>query len=467
MKVVSALAPLVLFLAAVDAWTITSTDASAPASSLGEHLDLVKYWTIAGDKPLNALELRFTGPVFVDYDEKVSTSTSDAAAAASTPTGERVVARVAIQGDSRELLDAIEVVEQKDDKVKIHFKNQKLDVTGYLRTRVFVGEKQELVHLSNAGSESVIVGENVFLQNDASKSIQIDTVGSGDVLVATKNEDFSLQSLALSVAGSGDVQFQTKSLTIADTIDLTVTGSGDLGIVADKVHATKTLSTSVAGSGNAYVQADEVVSSTLETTIVGSGDVTFSRGGSCEKQSISLAGAGNLAAGSIVCVDTDVSVIGAGDIVVQTTNNLTVAVMSSGSVKYVNDKPKNVEVSGFFFRHSKKDAVKPADKNEYEEFPVLSPPEAKAARVEVHLSRSYFSSEPSDHGSIYISWNDDGKDNDDDDWRVATQRLAVHVSQSPHTTAVVAFAGVAFVAVGVAAYKYRQRRVRQQYQPLL
>ncbi|TMW61776.1 hypothetical protein Poli38472_010839 [Pythium oligandrum] len=451
--------------AAADAWTITSSETAKPSTSQGEHLDLVKVWTISGDQSLSSLEVHHAGPTFVDYDEKAGRSRSafDSAVALNAM-GEREAARVLISGNSRDLIESVEVVEVNTDGIKIRYKNEGVNARGYLLTQVIVGEKQVLSHVSASGSGTVVFRENVLVQDSSDKSLDFKLSGSGDVLLAT-NSPVSLGSLGLLLSGSGDVQIQTPSLTLAEELQLKLSGSGDISIIADHINVKDKLETHIAGSGTVLVEGKEsVVTKNLKTVVSGSGDVSFSKQGSCEKQEVLLSGSGDVTTGAIACVDTEVRITGSGDVLVQTSNDLTVSPSWSGSVKYVNARPQKIELTRHLYGSLTPDkVVKQASKNRFTTPGAMKVPAFKPAYIVIHRRSSWFWSEP----SIDVTFGDDDDYSNYGGWKMPTQNLAVFAAQTPHTLAGIAFVGFGLAAVGMAGYKAHQRRVREQYAPLL
>ncbi|GLE10569.1 hypothetical protein PINS_up022743 [Pythium insidiosum] len=306
------------------------------------------------------------GRVFVDYDPSLAAvETKDVSYASSTSgAGEEdvvagasdvVVARVAVSGDSQELLNAIEVVAVSPDidadGIKLRFKNEDFDGAGYLLTEVTVGARQALTSIA----------------------------------------------------------------TVQTDVEINIAGSGDIAVVAaDAVVVGDSLSSSIGGSGDVFVQSAWFETTELETSIAGSGDVTYSRNGSCATQHVEVAGSGDVAAGSIVCVNSSVEIVGSGDVVVQTTEKLDVSTVFSGTVKYVNAPPKTIVTSSVVHFRKHHDTVSKAKKNKFDEYELEPVPSREATHVKLRLRESIFSDEPRRGG--FWSWligSDDDSDGED------------------------------------------------------
>lgn len=113
----------------------------------------------------------------------------------------------------------------------------------------------EELNISGSGS---IFNKTALNLND----LEINIEGSGDV----KLDDLTIDDLDLRVSGSGDVNL---SGTGADDAEITILGSGDVDLSGLPI---KDASVKVKGSGDAELD----VSNTLDASISGSGDITYS-----------------------------------------------------------------------------------------------------------------------------------------------------------------------------------------------
>ncbi|GLD97877.1 hypothetical protein PINS_up006574 [Pythium insidiosum] len=483
MKLSTSLAALSLssaFMLSADAWTITSSDVQPRPNAPSNHQDFVKYWTVEGNSALTSMTVGVVGRVFVDYDPSLAAvETKDVSYASSTSgAGEEdvvagasdvVVARVAVSGDSQELLNAIEVVAVSPDidadGIKLRFKNEDFDGAGYLLTEVTVGARQALTSIATVGAGDLVISTDAMASHDSNASIQLTAAGSGDLFVHAPNETLEIGALEISTAGSGDIQVDVARLQVQTDVEINIAGSGDIAVVAaDAVVVGDSLSSSIGGSGDVFVQSAWFETTELETSIAGSGDVTYSRNGSCATQHVEVAGSGDVAAGSIVCVNSSVEIVGSGDVVVQTTEKLDVSTVFSGTVKYVNAPPKTIVTSSVVHFRKHHDTVSKAKKNKFDEYELEPVPSREATHVKLRLRESIFSDEPRRGG--FWSWligSDDDSDGED-----VTLSLSRHVpaASSPAIAAVLLMA-VGLVGLVATVRRVQQHHERRQYKPLL
>lgn len=445
------------------AFEISSSPATTPAKALSDKEPFAKTWTVTGATAFTSLQLQTLGRVFVEYDASLGSS---------------ALATIVLSGDNAALLDAFEVVnvDTNPDAIQVHMKNDNFQGQGYLLTRVLVANKQTLEGLSVAWSSDTVVGDDVLASANATGTLSVSLAGSADVYVGSDKASWSVGSLSASVSGSGNIQVLAKSLS-ADDVALAIAGSGDLAVVTDEANIKNSLTSAVAGSGDITVQSGNLQVYNLTTAIAGSGGVTYSKKGSCHEQSIALAGSGDVAAGSIVCVNTDVSLVGSGDVLVQTTGNLAVSSLFGSNVKYYGATPKNITVSGLFnFRGRHKNTqkvVKEAKRNAYDEYDVEEVPKQAPVYVLVKTSASFFSDEPKIRYDLELDTYDketveEFLERQSSGFQTVAMYQAPHAAQSSgNGVALFGVVGAALVAVGVAATKFKNHRERQQYQPLV
>ncbi|TYZ68666.1 hypothetical protein PybrP1_012241 [[Pythium] brassicae (nom. inval.)] len=424
-------------------------------------LTLEKTWTISSAEQLQSLLVGIPGNVFVEYDAALKQSASD------------VVAKIVVRGDSRELVDVFEVVPRntattrrghgrqeqqstREDSVRMHLKNTDATVHGHVLTQIFVADKSVLCNLSAASTHDVVIGESVLASNGVGAAVSLSVAGSGTLFVSS-SQDVVVEALTLSVAGSGEVQIVAPSVRAADDVTLSIAGSGRITVDARDVAAEK-LETSLTGSGDISVQSDELRVYNLMSKVAGSGAVNLSKSGACTHQKVSIAGSGSVATGSVVCESTDVSISGRGEATVQTTDTLIVSTIASGSVKYVNSRPKKVQQSSLFAHGS---LVSQAEKNEFKTHTTVPTPSHSAVEIRLELRKNAHSEDPSVHNSQTAALSTD-----------ATTTLAASpasASQAGNDAVgpVVGIAGVALVAVGALVHKHHQQHKREEYAPLV
>lgn len=128
-------------------------------------------------------------------------------------------------------------------------------------------------------------------------------------------------------------------VTVRDLYALTLAGSGNME--ANGIRAGD-LSLSIAGSGDARLL--DLQAEVLRVEIMGSGDVlTF---GETKHQVISLAGSGNLNAGSLASENAEVTLAGSGSIKLRMRGHLRAQIAGSGSIHYIGNPQTTVSVVG-------------------------------------------------------------------------------------------------------------------------
>uniref|UniRef100_K3X9H9 Putative auto-transporter adhesin head GIN domain-containing protein n=1 Tax=Globisporangium ultimum (strain ATCC 200006 / CBS 805.95 / DAOM BR144) TaxID=431595 RepID=K3X9H9_GLOUD len=527
---------------------IESSSVAPPEDILGEHQTLVKKWTIFSSNPLSKLELQGPGTVFIDYDASLSSleapptpsprpdlpplpsrhelpelshiskptdgstdregSSSDLIDVTSpTAITLTAVAQVVVSGDSEHLLNIFQLVSTSLNDDEGHGLELQLNAksgSGYFLPQIFVAQKSSLCSVKVTSSGDVVIGNNVLVNSRNDATLKLSTIGSGDLYVATMNENLLIGSLDLVATGSGDVQMQLASVNVADVLSISGIASGDIALLADKITSQRIKST-VLGSADFYVQADTVAAATFDTFIGGSGSVTYSRDGTCGNQTITIAGSGDVAAGSIECENADVNVLGSGKAVVQARHNLTATIVASGGVKYVGAEPDNVAVEGFSFRGHLDDKVKQAKTNKYHTYKAAPVPTRTPTYIGIrekkHRQHHWWNifggddddSDSSGDSSDEISIDDDSVNKDhkfkihveisDDDGtssgssdefppsmnpQSSDMRLAASSSsRGPSAPMVFGVFGVVVGVVAIAAVQYQKRRTHREYSRLV
>ncbi|KAF1318989.1 Merozoite surface protein 1, partial [Globisporangium splendens] len=523
---------------------IESSTVAPSEDILGEHQTLVKKWTLFSSDPLSKLELRGPGTVFVDYDASLSslqapptppprpnpsplpsphglpelpdlpTPTAGSIGGEGSTSGFvdvtppttvtlTAVAQVVVSGDSERLLNTFQLVATSPDDDEDHGLELQFNAksgSGHVLPQIFVAQKSSLRSVRVISSGDVVIGSNVLVNGHDDAALKLSTVGSGDLYVAAISDTLRIGSLDLVATGSGDVQMQVASVNVSDVISINGIASGDIALLADNITSQRIKST-VLGSADFYVQADTVEVSTLGTFIGGSRSVTYSRNGTCGNQTITIAGSGDVAAGSIGCENVDVSVFGSGRVLVQARHNLTATIVASGGVKYVGAEPENVVVEGFSFRGHLDDKVKQAKTNKYHTYKVVPVPTRTPTYIRIREKKHHqhhwwniFGGDDDDSGdsSDEISIDDDG-DNKDHKFKIhieigddetpsgssdefppsmnpqsSDMRLAA-ASFRRGLSAPVVFGvfGVVIGVVAIAAVKYQKRRTRREYSRLV
>lgn len=410
------------------------------------------------------------------------------------------IAKIVVSGDSEDLLASfhIETSSNSDaEGLEIVVDAKSTKKGGYALTQLFVVEKSALTSIKAISSGDIVIGENVLVTNNSVANVTLSSVGSGDIFL-TSNESLSIGALEVFTAGSGDVQLELASVSVTHAITLNGVASGDIALLADKVDA-KTITTMVVGSADLFVQANSVNVTKLDTFLGGSGSATLSKSGVCVNQTVTVAGSGKVKTGSIACENVDVSIFGSGDALVQAANKLSVTLVASGSVEYVNQSPKQVVVKGSVFRKHLDRRVAHVDENKFHVYkrqraPSRTPKYVHAKKTHHGFWWGIFGDDSDDddddsdssesthdlrkhhHFKIVINDGSEGEDveidgfvdSDDNEPQVVNMAASAGASSSraPSAASVIGVFGVVMGVVGVAAFKYKQRHARQQYMPL-
>ncbi|KAG6970944.1 hypothetical protein JG688_00004649 [Phytophthora aleatoria] len=408
---------------------------------------LEKIWTIhaeAGDV-LDDLKVQVAGNVFVDYDASLRGADGT------------VAAKVIMRSSSPDMANLVDVTVHEADGsgVRVHYKNTNARVMGEVVTQIIVSDRNALSSVSAAHSDSVVLGEGVVVSDDPSASLELDTSGDAEIYVGSSTQDhFSLKSIDIASSGDGHVQFLASSVQ-ADTVTVSLSGDSKAVIVATDRITVDSMVTAISGDGKIFVETANLQSQKLSASLSGDGKVSYFSGGSCVDQTIHLSGDATIYAGSIVCKSSMVATSGDGKAIVQTTDTLTS--VGGGSVKYVNAAPHRIVSSSIFRKHSN---VKPAKYNKFKTRRPSIPPTRAPKELTIVVKAAWFGDSP--HVSVYSGIGHsifvDGTG------FAVTDTPAYHPGVGPFSV-FVAVAGVA--AIAIIAFKFRERKSREQYAPLV
>ncbi|EGZ22839.1 hypothetical protein PHYSODRAFT_482015 [Phytophthora sojae] len=435
------LAVLYLFLvAAVASAAVTSSDITPSSDEL-----LEKTWTVSAAS-LDKLEVQVAGNMFVDYDSSLQSS-------------DGVAAKVVMRASTSKLLEAVDVTDIGGDSaaagvdsgVRLHYKNQQVHVEGLVTTQILLSKPSALRSVSATNTQNVVVGEDVIVNDDKAASLHFSTHGSGHIFVDSgANSSIGVRSVGIAVSGDGGVQFQATSLKVAELV-VSLVGSAHVAVLAEESFTANKLESAVAGTGKVFVQTPSLQVETLATEIVGNGEVSYATSGSCGTERIRLAAEGSVNSASIVCKDADVSIIGVGEVVLQATERLSATLLLTGSIKYVNGRPKSIQTSGLVLENS----IQPADAIPSAQYAPLSPPNRAATGVFLTVETANNDDSPYVHVRPVME---------------PTMRLQNLSSSLPESMSALVLFEVALVAmafVAFSAFKFKQRRMRSRYQTLL
>ncbi|KAF4134527.1 putative auto-transporter adhesin head GIN domain-containing protein [Phytophthora infestans] len=388
--------------------TVTPSDIASSTDPKSPEL-LEKTWAVSLTN-LDKLEIQVAGNVFVDYDSSLQSNT-------------QLAAKIVMRASSSKLLSAVDVtdIDGEDATVRLHYKNQQVHEEGLVTAQILLSKPSTLRAVSATNTQNVVLGDDVVV-NDKAARLHLSFHGNGHIFVGSMNTSFDVRSVGIVVSGDGGIQLQSFSLKVTDEVVVSLVGAGHVAVLATDNFVAAKVESAVAGTGKVIVQTAELQVESLATEIVGNGEVSYATEGTCNTEKIHLAGEGFVNAASIVCKSADVSILGIGQVIVQATERLSTTLLLTGSVRYVNTRPKSIQSSGLVLGSS----IKQADAIPSAQYLPLSSP--TRAPTGVFLT-------------VEVSNNDD----------------------SPYVH--VAIAVMAFVVVSV--LRFQQRRVRNKYQTLL
>ncbi|TAL65904.1 MAG: DUF2807 domain-containing protein [Bacteroidetes bacterium] len=196
------------------------------------------------------------------------------------------------------------------------------DLSGF--TKVSFGVAGELY--INFGKEFKVV-----LEGEKSLLEDIVTEVTGSKLVI-KKENWRL----------GINEKVTVYITMPELKGLGVSGSGRAEI-KDPVKA-EGLDLSVSGSGK--INTTDILTSDLNCSISGSGDIIFGGSGDATKADIAISGSGNYSGESLKIGSASISISGSGNCTCNVTESLEASVSGSGNVSYLGNPKVDARVSG-------------------------------------------------------------------------------------------------------------------------
>lgn len=324
---------------------------------------LQKVWTISSAEELQALHVQVPGVVFVDYDPElnpVDGSPASPSPTVSVPADDevclstrvsdlsRIVAKIVVTSDSRDLIDVFEVVPldgKKEGKgVAYRAKHHNADTQGTMLTQIFVSQKAALRDFEGELSEFVI-GENVVTQNDLEADVKLSAFNTGSMYF-NSIEGFDVRSFNAVLVWGGSFELQVPSIRASKNAFFSAfEEKGTLAVKTNNISASKGISFMPMLSGTLLVESPNL---TTDMLMIGGGidgSVTFTGYGSAKKQIVFLAGSCEVDTSDIVAEKTDVCAMwSSGNIVVQAIDEINATGFGWGtpSIAYVRNPPKIV-----------------------------------------------------------------------------------------------------------------------------
>lgn len=283
------------------------------------------------------------------------------------------LAAVVVYGDSPAVVELVEP-QAEGQQLSLKVKNEDAQVQGLLFTQVYVKAAKQIERIMLGSSADVVVGDGVLAE--APKAVEIGNTASGDLGVKLA-EDLVVDKLRVAAEGSGHVQVKTPGFRAASELDVSVSGSGAFKMYTREVD-TPVIRVDVAGSGEFEIKNEDRA------------------GGSCKREEINLQGSGSAKTGAVVCESVSVNIAGSGSAVIQASSELSVDVLGSGHVKYVNKLPPQVHVDGAFPQlRSKTLKHKSSKQYVYKDKYSFKTLKHRAQHVVVHVTSSTGDADPS------------------------------------------------------------------------
>ncbi len=201
-------------------------------------------------------------------------------------------------------------------------RNARLAEEPITQTRPVSGECRG-ISLQTAATVVVRQGSPAALSisGPAAEVAQTETVVEKGILVIRQPKASKMLSFSKSA-------IVTITVTLPEVESLSLNSSGSIRGASALTGAN--LALSLAGSGS--LQLEAVLSGAVTTSLAGSGEVMLS--GKCEKNSVRVAGSGNVKASKLAAQDVTVAISGSGNVSVAAAKSLDVRISGSGNVRY-------------------------------------------------------------------------------------------------------------------------------------
>ncbi|GLD97857.1 hypothetical protein PINS_up006554 [Pythium insidiosum] len=246
---------------------------------------------------------------------KAQHATRESTASSSNKGEEVLVARVVVTGNSSDLLNMLELVALKkssNNGLRVHFKNDDAKAEGFVLTQVALATPNVVRHVTTTLASVVDVAPRVLVTNNNETKVKLAVLGASGLLV-TEHDALTLRDLDVEMSGSGFVQLNVSDVQLDGKLSASVAGSGAIAVHAPSVSASE-IKASISGAGALIVEAENLTAHEIVTAVYGVGvsSVRATTSGATDKQKITIAGAGNVYAGSVVANRTSVEIWGSG-----------------------------------------------------------------------------------------------------------------------------------------------------------
>ena len=187
-------------------------------------------------------------------------------------------------------------------------------------------------HLSGFSAVNVAGSFDVYITQGSTESVKVEASADDiDKIITEVNggvlKIYTKRTSGMNWSWGGNNKKRIVRVVAKDLNIISLTGSGD--VFFKEGFRTQTLAVKLSGSGDISGKIDV---KKLESSIVGSGDVTLT--GTAETSAVSVSGSGDYRGSTLATSTTTVKVVGSGDASVNVSQKLDASVAGSGDIRY-------------------------------------------------------------------------------------------------------------------------------------
>ncbi|RLN32098.1 hypothetical protein BBJ28_00024495 [Nothophytophthora sp. Chile5] len=314
----------------------------APRDPIADRQRLQQTWTISGGESLEKLRVALPGLTYVSV---APSSFFDQVAASQGQKGqkssERLVAVARVSSDTRELLERVDVLARRSNRLLLGFDPRpprgwpmepSTEPGRHLLTEIFVREASELRSLSVFGGGDLVVASSqeeggVLIADRPYDTLKLAAMRGSRLFVAEPERGLRVGDLALLAAGEGQLYLSTAELSARQRIRVATSGRWE--------------------GSDVLVQTSQLVTPKLRVAVAGPGAVRFaslSEDGEslCDHQMLAIAGSGVIDTGDLRSRTARVGLLGSGSVTLRTSDSVSVGSLGSAKVYYLDPEPATV-----------------------------------------------------------------------------------------------------------------------------
>ncbi|RLN89556.1 hypothetical protein BBJ28_00010256 [Nothophytophthora sp. Chile5] len=311
----------------------------APRDPIAERQRLQQTWTISGGESLEKLRVALPGLTYVSVAS--SSFFDQVAASQGRESSERLVAVARVSSDTRELLERVDVLARRSNRLLFGFDPRpprgwpvepSAESGRHLLTEIFVREASELRSLSVFGGGDLVVADSqeeggVLSTNRPYDTLKLAAMRGSRLFVAEPERGLRVGDLALLAAGEARLYLSTAELSARRRIRVATSGRWE--------------------GSNVLVQTSKLATPKLRVAVAGSGAVRFaslSEDGEsrCDHQMLAIAGSGVIDTGDLSSRTARVGMLGSGSVTLRTSDCVSVGSLGSAKVYYLAPEPATV-----------------------------------------------------------------------------------------------------------------------------